>query len=150
MFDVGFAELVLLFVIGLLILGPERLPKVATQLGRWVARARRTATQLRRQLEQEVDLNEAIRPRKPPPSRPRDSSSLDESEPPGGEPRSTGQPAPDAPPPGLDAAPPAADAEPPTAASASPPAAADAEPLERQDPTARERHETRSDTTPQT
>ncbi len=61
MFDVGFTELVLLFVIGLLILGPERLPRVASQLGRWVARARRTANQLRHQLEREVALDEMTR-----------------------------------------------------------------------------------------
>jgi Tat protein translocase TatB subunit len=67
MFDVGFAELVLLFVIGLLVLGPERLPKVAAELGRWVGRARRTATQLRRQLEREVELSEVIQPPRPPP-----------------------------------------------------------------------------------
>jgi Tat protein translocase TatB subunit len=65
MFDVGFAELVLLFVIGLLVLGPERLPKVAAEIGRWVGRARRTATQLRRQLEREVELNEVIQPPRP-------------------------------------------------------------------------------------
>lgn len=58
MFDVGFSELVLLFVIGLLILGPERLPKVASQIGRWVGRARRTANQLRHQLEREMALSE--------------------------------------------------------------------------------------------
>jgi sec-independent protein translocase protein TatB len=61
MFDVGFTELVLLFVIGLLILGPERLPRVAAQIGRWVARARRTANQLRMQLEREVALDEIRR-----------------------------------------------------------------------------------------
>jgi Tat protein translocase TatB subunit len=58
MFDVGFAELLLVFVLGLLILGPERLPRVAAQLGRWVSRARRTAGQLRRQLEREIELAE--------------------------------------------------------------------------------------------
>lgn len=58
MFDVGFQELVLLAVIGLLILGPERLPRVAAQLGRWVGRARRTAAQLRHQLEREIALSE--------------------------------------------------------------------------------------------
>lgn len=67
MFDVGFTELVLLFVIGLLVLGPERLPKVASEIGRWVARARRTATQLRRQLEREIELAEVIQPPKPSP-----------------------------------------------------------------------------------
>jgi len=53
---VGIQELVLLFVIGLLILGPERLPRVASQIGRWVGRARRTANQLRYQLEREIAL----------------------------------------------------------------------------------------------
>jgi sec-independent protein translocase protein TatB len=73
MFEVGFQELVLLFVIGLLVLGPERLPKVATQLGRWVGRARRTASQLRHQLEREIALSEIEQSRKrktpnPPPA----------------------------------------------------------------------------------
>jgi Sec-independent protein translocase protein TatA len=57
---------VLLFVIGLLVLGPQKLPKVAAEIGKWVGRARRTATQLRRQLEREIELSE-IQPPKPPP-----------------------------------------------------------------------------------
>ena len=69
MFDVGFGELVLLFVIGLLVLGPQRLPKVAAEIGKWVGRARRTATQLRRQLEREIELAdlEAQNPPRPQP-----------------------------------------------------------------------------------
>ena len=54
MFDVGFWELILIFGVGLMILGPERMPRVASQIGRWVGRARRTASSLRRQLEQEI------------------------------------------------------------------------------------------------
>lgn len=61
MFDTGFMELLLCFVIGLLILGPERLPRVAAQLGRWVGKARRTANQLRWQLEREVALDDVYR-----------------------------------------------------------------------------------------
>jgi sec-independent protein translocase protein TatB len=61
MFDVGFTELILLFVIGLLILGPERLPRVAAQLGRWMGKARRTAHQLRMQLEREMTMNDIMR-----------------------------------------------------------------------------------------
>jgi sec-independent protein translocase protein TatB len=68
MFDVGFGELVLLFVIGLLVLGPQKLPKVAAEIGKWVGRARRTATQLRRQLEREIELSEIQPPKQPPPS----------------------------------------------------------------------------------
>ena len=67
MFDVGFAEIVLLFGLGLIILGPEKLPRVAAQLGRWVGRARRTASQLRYQLEREIDLGDKPRPRYTPP-----------------------------------------------------------------------------------
>ena len=67
MFDVGFSELVLLFIIGLLVLGPQRLPKVAAEIGKWVGRARRTATELRRQLEREIELNDLEPPPPPPP-----------------------------------------------------------------------------------
>ena len=62
---VGFQELFLLFVIGLVILGPERLPRVASQIGRWVGRARRTANQLRFQLEREIALAELEKKHKP-------------------------------------------------------------------------------------
>jgi sec-independent protein translocase protein TatB len=69
---VSFSELLLLFVIGLLILGPERLPRVASQIGRWVGRARRTANQLRYQLEREIALSdiEASKKKSPPPAKP--------------------------------------------------------------------------------
>jgi len=71
----GFSELILLFVIGLMILGPERLPRVASQLGRWIGKARRTANQLRFQMEREIALAELDRKKpKPPPSDHSDAS----------------------------------------------------------------------------
>ena len=68
MFEMGFQELVLVAVIGLIVLGPQRLPKVAAELGKWIGKARRTATQLRRQLEREIELSELDNP--PPPRTP--------------------------------------------------------------------------------
>ena len=54
MFEVGFTEIILIFGIALLVLGPERLPKLAADLGRWAGRARAMARTLRTQLEEEV------------------------------------------------------------------------------------------------
>ena len=58
MFDIGFAELILLAGLGLIVLGPQRLPKVAAQLGRWVGQARRMSRTLMYQLRQEVNLDD--------------------------------------------------------------------------------------------
>jgi sec-independent protein translocase protein TatB len=57
MFDVGFWELIILFGLGLVILGPERLPKVAMQLGNWAGQARRMARTLTTQIRDELDID---------------------------------------------------------------------------------------------
>jgi len=54
MFEVGFTELLLIFALSLIVLGPERLPKLAQQVGRWVGRARAMARQFRDQLDEEA------------------------------------------------------------------------------------------------
>ncbi|MDF1822714.1 MAG: Sec-independent protein translocase protein TatB [Alcanivoracaceae bacterium] len=54
MFDIGFFELVLIFVICLVVLGPERLPSVARTLGHWTGRARNAFNNLRYELESEA------------------------------------------------------------------------------------------------
>jgi sec-independent protein translocase protein TatB len=54
MFDVGFFELVVIFVIGLMILGPERLPKVVRSIGHWSGRARATLNNLKYEFEREA------------------------------------------------------------------------------------------------
>ena len=56
MSGIGFWELIILFLIGLIVLGPERLPRVANQLGTWLGQARRMTRVMRRQLEEEIDL----------------------------------------------------------------------------------------------
>lgn len=64
MFDVGFAELFLLALIGLLVLGPERLPGVARTLGGFVRKARTSWISLRNTIESELaeaDLSTPIK-----------------------------------------------------------------------------------------
>ena len=59
MFDIGFSEVLLIFVIALVVLGPEKLPRAASQVGRWIGRARAMARQFKDQLEEEVNLENA-------------------------------------------------------------------------------------------
>lgn len=59
MFDIGFVELLVLAGLGLIVLGPKRLPEVAAQLGRWVGQARRMSRTLMYQLRQEVNLDDS-------------------------------------------------------------------------------------------
>jgi Tat protein translocase TatB subunit len=60
MLDVGFSEILLTSAIALIVLGPEKLPKVARQVGNWVGRARAMARQLTEQLEREVSSAEEL------------------------------------------------------------------------------------------
>jgi len=64
MFDVGFSELVLLSIIGLLVLGPERLPRVARTLGGLTRKARSSWLNLKRSIEAEIHAEELKEPLK--------------------------------------------------------------------------------------
>jgi len=84
MSGVGFSELILLFLIGLIVLGPERLPRVANQVGSWLGQARRMTRVMRRQLEEELDLNRDLSKKAPSSSSsPSHSSSVHDSPGPG-------------------------------------------------------------------
>src|SRR5450631_1510063 len=61
MLDFGFSEILLTSAIALVVLGPERLPKVARQVGNWMGRARVMARQLSEQLEREVSADELLK-----------------------------------------------------------------------------------------
>ena len=68
MFDVGFSELLLCFIVALVVLGPQKLPAAARTLGRWTARARSYVRNLSTELERETggagfrrELDEAAR-----------------------------------------------------------------------------------------
>lgn len=60
MSGIGGSEFILLCLIGLLILGPERLPRVAKQIGGWVGKARQVTRSLRRQLDEELDAEKTL------------------------------------------------------------------------------------------
>jgi Tat protein translocase TatB subunit len=73
MFDIGFSEVLLIFGLTLVVLGPDKLPHVARTIGRWAGRARAMARQFRDQLEAEtdhlkVDLSMSPPPAAPPPA----------------------------------------------------------------------------------
>lgn len=57
MSGIGFSEIIILCLIGLIVLGPERLPRVANQIGGWVGQARRMTRMMRRQLEEELNFD---------------------------------------------------------------------------------------------
>ncbi len=57
MSGVSSAELILLLVLGLVVLGPKRLPEIANKVGGWIGQARRMTRIMRRQLEAELNLD---------------------------------------------------------------------------------------------
>ena len=64
MFGIGMTELLVIFVIGLLVLGPKRLPELARSLGRTLAEFRRASTDLRQEF---LDVRDEARFEPPPP-----------------------------------------------------------------------------------
>jgi sec-independent protein translocase protein TatB len=58
MFDVGFSELLLCFIVALVVLGPEKLPKVARTVGRWSGQAKGYLRNLTSELDRESKLAE--------------------------------------------------------------------------------------------
>lgn len=61
MFDIGFSELLVVFVVGLLILGPERLPVAAKTAGLWVRKIRRSIQSVQREINAQLDQEELQR-----------------------------------------------------------------------------------------
>lgn len=61
MFGIGFFELLLIAIFGLLIFGPEKLPEAIRTISRNVGRARRAWQHTRRELEEELGMDEIRR-----------------------------------------------------------------------------------------
>ncbi len=58
MFDIGFSELLLIAVVALIVIGPERLPKVARTAGHLLARFNRYVSQVKADISREMELEE--------------------------------------------------------------------------------------------
>jgi len=58
MFGIGFSQLLLIALVALIVIGPERLPKVARSLGVLFGRAQRFAREVKTQVEQDIRLEE--------------------------------------------------------------------------------------------
>ena len=58
MFDIGFSELLLIGIVGLLVLGPERLPGAVRTATLWIGRLRRQFHQIKAEVEREIGADE--------------------------------------------------------------------------------------------
>jgi len=58
MFDIGFWELTIIGVVALLVIGPERLPRVARTTGLWLGRARRFVSSVKADIDREIAADE--------------------------------------------------------------------------------------------
>ena len=61
MFDIGFTELLLVAVVTLLVIGPEKLPETLRTLGLWLGRLRRSFVAVKSEIEREIGMDDVRR-----------------------------------------------------------------------------------------
>jgi sec-independent protein translocase protein TatB len=61
MFDFGFSEMVIVAVVALVVLGPERLPRVARQAGQWMSKLQRYVSDVKSDINRQMELDELRR-----------------------------------------------------------------------------------------
>lgn len=61
MFDIGFTELLLIGIVSLIVIGPERLPSAVRTATLWIGRAKRSFNQVKSEIEREVNADEIRR-----------------------------------------------------------------------------------------
>ena len=61
MFDIGFSELMVIAIITLIVMGPERLPETVRTIGLWIGRLKQVLSSARTDLENEVGMGEIRR-----------------------------------------------------------------------------------------
>lgn len=58
MFDIGFSEILLIMVVALIVIGPERLPQVARSVGQWWSRIQRYVNKVKQEINTSIELDE--------------------------------------------------------------------------------------------
>jgi len=58
MFDIGFSELLIIGVVALVVVGPERLPKLARMAGQWLGRLNRYVSQVKQDIDRDMRVEE--------------------------------------------------------------------------------------------
>ncbi|MDP2833105.1 MAG: Sec-independent protein translocase protein TatB [Pseudomonadota bacterium] len=58
MFDIAFSELMIIGIIALVVIGPERLPKVARTAGQWLGKLNRYVSQVKQDIDRDMKLDE--------------------------------------------------------------------------------------------
>lgn len=61
MFDIGFFELLIIAIVGLVVIGPERLPEAARAVGLWIGRLKRSLRETRSELEKQLGADDIRR-----------------------------------------------------------------------------------------
>lgn len=61
MFDIGFFELLIIAIVGLVVIGPERLPEAARAVGLWIGRLKRSLRETRSELERQLGADDIRR-----------------------------------------------------------------------------------------
>ena len=58
MLDIGFLELMIIGIVGLLVLGPERLPRAARTAGMWIGKIKRSVSGMQREISAQLEAEE--------------------------------------------------------------------------------------------
>ena len=58
MFDIGFTEIIIICIVGLLVIGPSRMPEAIRSCAMWMGRGKRMLSNVRRDLENEIGMDE--------------------------------------------------------------------------------------------
>ena len=61
MFDIGFWELIIVAIVALLVVGPDKLPGLIRETARWAAKIRRYVLDTKRDLERQINMDEIER-----------------------------------------------------------------------------------------